>query len=59
MDAAPHNVTRANLVELYRESTGLVVDVRVTKVWSDTPTAGDRGEREKWHSERVARRRPS
>ena len=37
MDAAPHNVTRANLVELYRERTGLVVDVRVTKVWSDTP----------------------
>jgi hypothetical protein len=37
MDAAPHNVTRANLVELNRESTGLVVDVRVTKVWSDTP----------------------
>ncbi|MGB6562181.1 MAG: hypothetical protein WBE69_06210 [Candidatus Binataceae bacterium] len=37
MDAAPHNVTQANLVELYRESTGLVVDVRATKVWSDTP----------------------
>ena len=37
MDAAPHNVTRANLVELYRERTGLMVDVRVTKVWSDTP----------------------
>ena len=35
MDAAPHNVTRANLVELYRERTGLMVDVRVTKVWSD------------------------
>ena len=36
MGAAPHDVTRANLVELYRERTGLMVDVRVTKVWSDT-----------------------
>jgi hypothetical protein len=35
MDAASQNVTRADLVELYRERTGLVVDVRVTKVWSD------------------------
>jgi hypothetical protein len=59
MDAARTDVTRANLVELYRESTGLVVDVHATKVWSDTPRLVIGVNEKKWHSKRVARRRLS